>query len=495
MDKCSTAVKRAKIYCLFVGIFAFLTALLLSQAFFNYTEKEMKMSATYTAQSTVKRINAHLVQYVALSDFLENMINSGYELNENTFSKLAQLIPNHNNIIKAYELAPQGIITEIYPKQENETVLGMNILTEHERNYDAQRAKQTKGYTIGGPYTLKQGGYGALLFDPVYQTDASGNRTFWGFVIMVIDWDEFIDKIGLERLSDASYCYEIWAKNSQTGEKITLAQSQKDMPQNCLTVECGIPNDTWYVDIAPTAGWIPTVWWVIAGIFSLILSIMTATIFYQLYSKKYREKQYIDELQKATEQARLANEAKTKFLFHMSHDIRTPMNAIIGFSDLLEKHLQDEKKASVYLKKLQSSGNLPMTIINQVLEIARIESGTATLRLEAEDIEALFHSLYTIFEHAADGQMCVDMLSYAEDGYYDLIPMDIQMPILNGYEATKKIRQLENRKKAEIPILAMTANAFSEDQQAALEADMNDHVAKPIDMNVLLQVMMKYLSN
>ena len=101
MDKCSAAVKRAKIYCLFVGIFAFLLALLLSQAFFNYTEKEMKMSATYTAQSTVKRINAHLVQYVALSDFLENMINSGYELNESTFSKLAQLIPNHNNIIKA----------------------------------------------------------------------------------------------------------------------------------------------------------------------------------------------------------------------------------------------------------------------------------------------------------------------------------------------------------------------------------------------------------
>lgn len=683
MDKCSAAVKRAKIYCLFVGIFAFLLALLLSQAFFNYTEKEMKMSATYTAQSTVKRINAHLVQYVALSDFLENMINSGYELNESTFSKLAQLIPNHNNIIKAYELAPQGIITEIYPKQENETVFGMNILTEHERKCDAQRAKQTKGYTIGGPYTLKQGGLGALLFDPVYQTDASGNRSFWGFVIMVIDWDEFIDKIGLERLSDASYCYEIWAKNSQTSEKITLAQSQKDMPQNCLTVECGIPNDTWYVDIAPTAGWIPTTWWIIAGIFSLILSIMTATIFYQLYSKKYREKQYIDELQKATEQARLANEAKTKFLFRMSHDIRTPMNAIIGYSDLLEKHLQDEKKASAYLKKLQSSGNLLMTILNQVLEIARIESGTATLRLEAEDMEALFHSLYTVFEsdiqqkelhyseeihirhkyavcdktrlqeiqlnivsnaikytprghtihislnevasddkqaqyvftctdtgigmseeylshifeefsreetsvknevpgtglglpivksiielmegtiqveskqnigtkitvtlpfdiaekkdvsgkqepkqpsraeekpyrillaednalnaeialellkgagflveHAADGQACVDMLSHAEDGYYDLILMDVQMPILNGYETTKKIRQMEDRKKAEIPILAMTANAFSEDQQAALEAGMNEHVAKPIDMNVLLRVMMKYL--
>ena len=200
-------------------------------------------------------------------------------------------------------------------------------------------------------------------------------------------------------------------------------------------------------------------------------------------------------LYEAVRAAETANRAKSTFLSNMSHDIRTPMNAIIGFSDLLEKHLQDEKKASVYLKKLQSSGNLLMTIINQVLEIARIESGTATLRLEAEDIEALFYSLYTIFEHAADGQMCVDMLSHAEDGYYDLIPMDIQMPILNGYETTKKIRQMEDRKKAEIPILAMTANAFSEDRQAALEADMNDHVAKPIDMNVLLQVMMKYLSN
>ena len=89
--------------------------------------------------------------------------------------------------------------------------------------------------------------------------------------------------------------------------------------------------------------------------------------------------------------------------------------------------------------------------------------------------------------------MCVDMLSHAEDGYYDLILMDVQMPILNGYETTKKIRQMEDRKKAEIPILAMTANAFSEDRQAALEAGMNDHVAKPIDMNKLIPTLQKYI--
>ena len=113
--------------------------------------------------------------------------------------------------------------------------------------------------------------------------------------------------------------------------------------------------------------------------------------------------------------------------------------------------------------------------------------------LNAEIALELLKGAGFLVEHAADGQMCVDMLSRAEDGYYDLILMDVQMPILNGYETTKKIRQMEDRKKAEIPILAMTANAFSEDRQAALEAGMNDHVAKPIDMNVLLRVMMKYL--
>ena len=113
--------------------------------------------------------------------------------------------------------------------------------------------------------------------------------------------------------------------------------------------------------------------------------------------------------------------------------------------------------------------------------------------LNAEIALELLKGAGFLVEHAANGQACVDMLSHAEDGYYDLILMDVQMPILNGYETTKKIRQMEDRKKAEIPILAMTANAFSEDRQAALEAGMNDHVAKPIDMNKLIPTLQKYI--
>ena len=85
------------------------------------------------------------------------------------------------------------------------------------------------------------------------------------------------------------------------------------------------------------------------------------------------------------------------------------------------------------------------------------------------------------------------MLAQAPEGYYDLVLMDIQMPVMNGYEAAAKIRAMADAKKAGIPIIAMTANAFAEDRQAALDAGMNAHVAKPIDMMVLMPTILRYL--
>ena len=401
-------------------------------------------------------------------------------------------------------------------------------------------------------------------------------------------------------------------------------------------------------------------------------------------NKKLKEAKNI--ATEALQTAENANKAKTDFLSNMSHDIRTPMNAIIGFSDLLEKNLDDRVKAKGYLKKIQSSSNLLLTIINQVLEMARIESGKAVLTLEPCNLSALFHSVNLVFEedvkkkgihfyvktnvehkyaycdqtklqeiylnivsnaikytpqdhaitiniqevpsmqenfaryificedtgygmsedfvphifeefsrehtttenkiigtglglsivksmidlmggtiqveshegkgtkftvdvsleiassedvneteavsneininegkhkrillaedndlnaeiaceilksegylveHASHGQQCVEMLQEAEDGYYDLILMDIQMPFMDGYEACKEIRKMKDTQKANIPIIAMTANAFEEDKQMAIKAGMNDHVPKPMDMRVLSPVLQKYLS-
>ena len=92
-----------------------------------------------------------------------------------------------------------------------------------------------------------------------------------------------------------------------------------------------------------------------------------------------------------------------------------------------------------------------------------------------------------------DGQEAVELFRNSEPGEFDVILMEIMMPVMNGYEATKMIRSLDREDAKKIPIIAMTANAFEEDKKMALASGMNDHVAKPIDMNVLLPTIMKYM--
>ena len=92
-------------------------------------------------------------------------------------------------------------------------------------------------------------------------------------------------------------------------------------------------------------------------------------------------------------------------------------------------------------------------------------------------------------ETANDGVEAVKKMEQAVPGQYDLILMDIQMPVMNGYEAAKQIRSLKNRETASVPIVAMTANAFEEDKKKALEAGMNAHIAKPISIDAIMEVL------
>lgn len=113
--------------------------------------------------------------------------------------------------------------------------------------------------------------------------------------------------------------------------------------------------------------------------------------------------------------------------------------------------------------------------------------------LNREIAEELLTEEGFVIETAEDGNIGVEMVKNSESGYYDLVLMDIQMPIMNGYEATKAIRKLENPALANIPIVAMTANAFEEDRRTALESGMNDHVAKPINVDILIEVISRIL--
>ncbi len=112
--------------------------------------------------------------------------------------------------------------------------------------------------------------------------------------------------------------------------------------------------------------------------------------------------------------------------------------------------------------------------------------------LNYEIANELLTSIGMEVEWAQNGQICVEMFQNSEEGYYDAVLMDIRMPIMTGYEASAKIRTLD-RSDADLPIIAMTADAFSEDVKKCLDHGMNAHTSKPIDMDVLTRVLARFL--
>lgn len=113
--------------------------------------------------------------------------------------------------------------------------------------------------------------------------------------------------------------------------------------------------------------------------------------------------------------------------------------------------------------------------------------------LNSEIAEEILSMAGLEVETAEDGKVAVEKVSNHPEGYYDLVFMDIQMPVMNGYEATAAIRSLDSKARAQVPIVAMTANAFVEDVELAKNAGMNEHIAKPMDMNRLYEVLKRWI--
>lgn len=665
-------LKRNKWLLTRTAIFFFVILILCHFGFelFNkFQEKEGKLEATYTAEASVRNLETQIGRYLENSDLLKNIISSGHTMNEEEFNKITSLMIKDKDTIEAYELAPDGIVEFAYPYEGNEKAIGLNMLEMKERKAEAQKAKESGKYTIAGPFELRQGGIGAIIFDPIYVDDE-----FWGFSMLVLDWDSFLKELQIDKLQEANYQFDVWKMDSE-GNKVTIMNDGYGDIENALTVPCSVPNDTWYFDIYPKSGWIPARIRVLEVTLSMAFAAFFAFIYLQAELRKNHENAYARALEKSAKQANAANEAKTQFLLNMSHDIRTPMNAIIGYSELLEDNLDSNDKALGYVEKIKESSDLLLSLINYVLEMARIESGKMVLKEETGNLKNLIKVLnaaiepqidkknldficdfdikheniicditkfrevvlnilsnavkytpdngrilfsikeleqdreayadyciivedngigmheeylphifeafsrertsteskvagaglglpivkalvdlmdgnievesqlgkgtkFTIYlsfliaedgetsqddmtdrssdeqvdlkgrkvllvednalnaeiateiltregldiDWAENGSECLEALGSKPELYYDLILMDIQMPVMNGYEATEQIRKLDNE-NANIPIIAMTANAFKEDIDKCIKAGMNAHLAKPINID------------
>ena len=639
----------------------------------------IRSRAELNAVTYADHMKADIVRGIDITNTFEQIV-----ISENgkisMFSKVAENMMA--DYIQSIQIAPDGVVTEIYPEDGNEAGK-IDLIYDKERGKISCYARDNDVITMQGPFSLKQGGTGIAVRNPVYVEQKNGERTFWGFTIVIIRVpDIFADSI--KSLTDFSYEYKLSksiAPWDETYEEVYGSVVEMIDPVT-YTFELG--DSQWVLEVMPENGWnsnekLYRLW----GYGLLIVLLLTGFVFMIMLLHRTQESENTvvelnKKLQKALEQAKTASVEKSNFLFNMSHDIRTPMNAVIGMTSLIRHDAGNKDKVIEYADKIDISSQHLLGIINDILDMSKIEAGKTVFKYDdfsilnfIQKINNLFHSqidekkqtlttkknirhewvngdqlhLMQIFNNllsnavkytqeggeiqflveecetnssvyakyrflvrdngigmSADfkdkifdaftraensvtnkiqgtglgmaitrnlveamggtidveselGQgSCFEVLielRIAEDrtvalaaqedtdeqdgnilqgmrflcaednelnaeiltellkiegaecticengeevlkafeqsapGDYDMILMDVQMPVMNGYEATKAIRRSSHELAKAIPIIAMTANAFSEDIQHSLAAGMNAHVSKPVEMKVL----------
>lgn len=390
---------------------------------------EEKLKATYTAEATVRRIEAQINKYLSKSDLLKQIIESGSTISDENFTELSGFMMADDDVIDVIELAKGGTVSSVYPLSGNEEAMGLDMFTDPDRKTSATIAKDSGEYTIAGPFQLVQGGEGALLFDPVYVKGENGQEEFWGFTILVIDWEKFIDEVELE---EASYYYQVWKKNPVTGKKLTIAQCEKPVLDNALEVACEVPNDTWYFEICPKEGWYSKsqIW--LNRLLGALLAVLIAILYWQRGMRSYKEARYAEEIKKSAEEAKAANTAKTGFLSRMSHDIRTPLNGIVGLLKIDAKHPEDREQVDKNREKMLIAANHLLALINDVLQMSKLESGEMVLAHDVVNLNELSQDILTIMEQrAAEAGVNIE---------YDRTSDKVEFPYV--YASALHVRQL-----------------------------------------------------
>ena len=306
--------------------------------------------------------------------------------------------------IKAFQIAPNGVVTFCYPIDGNEEVIGYDILHDEALGDGPQLSVSAGLLDIDGPVALRQGGTGLIVRNPVFYK----NGEFWGFATIVLSLPDVIEPFGFNDLARKGYQFILEVESDKRHEVIA-DNIDKDKLDDAVEVTKMIAGRKATLRLAPDSSWfvLSKAWYQIA--FFLVLSLF---ISYLLTRNKVSSLRIVEALEneknlrkitaQAYHEAEQANTAKSDFLSAMSHDLRTPMNAIVGLCILLEREANNPQKVLDYVRKLKGSSHHLLGLINDILDMSKIESGKVALNVREFSIATLIDNINNIVRPQAN---------------------------------------------------------------------------------------------
>lgn len=345
------------------------------------TSQRIERIQTLYADRTENLVNSIFHKTDVLAAVVK--LNHG-DISEETFDDIARIVYTPDSGIRGIQYMPGAVVTYSYPVEGNEAVIGKNFLEIPERRNDVLLAINTKSIALSGPYHLIQGGLGVVARNPIFLKDESGNDRFWGFSAIILDLPDALDAAGLDHLSESGYDFQLYCIN-ENQERIVISGNEKLNLAGAVSSEIQVPHHEWTLAVAELNPWNDMMK---AG-FLLLIGTLLSVVLWRLYDTIGRE--------------RIAVQAKDRFFANISHDMRTPLNAVIGFSSLAQMPDVTPEQKDDYLRKIQSSGRLLLDLVNDTLTISKTAKGKMQLSLSPAEINDLTAPIITeIREMAAD---------------------------------------------------------------------------------------------
>lgn len=399
---------KMKIYIVcFLVCFGFLQALVVVSNIV-YINNAQKLLST-EASSAVIQLKNNVSIYVYLSEIMKlwimmksNETMKGIAQNPLKYSddlnELYEMI-SKQSAIYVLEIVENNNIKHVYHMNENDIIYSNHTLDDIENNEDYLFSKKSQKTVISSLLNFIQTEEGIILRTPVYYK----NGELWGFTTVVLKISDIFSYTGLTNLTKEKYNYELFYFDENNKKTLINSNITEKQKIDSVNAKINVYRRDWILNIAPKKGWIPLYVIVIEIMTELFFASVITIILYKIIASKNNKIRAIKEqmetheaLKQAYETANKANDAKTKFLSNMSHDIRTPMNIIIGMAEIAYGNTDDKENVSNCLEKILLSSKHLLNLVNNVLDMSKIESGKMGLNNDKFNIIDLINEIASL---------------------------------------------------------------------------------------------------